>query len=174
MPRTGLIVEVPTADEIVGEWRARLDPRAALGVPAHVTLLYPFAPADRVDAELEAVREVLSTAEPFDYRLDATGWFEPGVLWLAPRPADHFRDLTARLAERFPAYPPYEGAFDDPMPHLTVGDSPAIDQLQAAERDIATRLPIVASARSVRLMIEQADGGWRRAAEFPLGSARKP
>lgn len=174
MLRTGLIIEVPTADEVVGEWRARLDPRAALGVPAHVTLLYPFAPADRVDAELDAVREVLAAAEPFDFRLDATGWFEPGVLWLAPRPAEHFRDLTARLADRFPAYPPYEGAFDDPVPHLTVGDSSATDQLRTADRDISTKLPIASVARSVRLMVEQSDGSWYRGAELPLGSDHRP
>lgn len=170
MLRTGLIVELPAADEVIGEWRVRLDPRAALGVPAHVTLLFPFAPTDRVDDELDGVREVLAATEPFDVTLAATGWFEPGVLWLAPDPDSVFRDLTARLTARFPAYPPYEGAFDDPTPHLTVGDSSRIDLLRTAERDIAPRLPIVASARSVRLMMEQPDGSWRRGEEFSLGA----
>ena len=154
---------------------SRFDPRAALGVPAHVTLLYPFAPADRVDDELDGVREVLATAEPFD----VTDSRPPA----GSSPACSGWHLSRRRVPRlsppvwragYPAYPPYEGAFEDPIPHLTVGDSSAIDLLRAAERDIAPRLPIVASARSVRLMTEQPDGSWRRGEEFSLGRGPTP
>ncbi|MGH4008050.1 MAG: hypothetical protein ACRDTH_07805 [Pseudonocardiaceae bacterium] len=29
-------------------WRARLDPCAAVGAPAHVTVIYPFLPQDEL------------------------------------------------------------------------------------------------------------------------------
>ena len=39
---SAVVVEVPEAEPLVGAWRLRFDPVAALGMPAHVTLLYPF------------------------------------------------------------------------------------------------------------------------------------
>ena len=39
---SALVVLVPEADPLVGPFRSFFDPSAALGVPAHVTLLYPF------------------------------------------------------------------------------------------------------------------------------------
>ena len=48
MSETALIVEVSEAEEAVHEWRARHDSVAARGVPAHVTVLFPFvAPSFR-------------------------------------------------------------------------------------------------------------------------------
>ena len=41
--RSGLIIEVPEAETAVAAWRERLDPQAVLGVPAHITVLFPFA-----------------------------------------------------------------------------------------------------------------------------------
>jgi hypothetical protein len=43
---SAVVVPVPEAEPRVGALRTALDPSAALGVPAHVTILYPFvAPA---------------------------------------------------------------------------------------------------------------------------------
>jgi hypothetical protein len=41
---SALVVVVPEAEAAVNAHRRRLDPAAAWGVPAHVTVLYPFAP----------------------------------------------------------------------------------------------------------------------------------
>jgi hypothetical protein len=43
-PRSALIVEVPAAEPAVARRRERLDSSAPLGVPAHITVLYPFLP----------------------------------------------------------------------------------------------------------------------------------
>jgi hypothetical protein len=44
---SAVLVPVPEAERVVSRYRARLDGAAALGVPAHVTVLYPFVPAAR-------------------------------------------------------------------------------------------------------------------------------
>jgi hypothetical protein len=41
-PSSGLVVLVPEAEPVVGHLRDRLDPNAASGVGAHVTVLFPF------------------------------------------------------------------------------------------------------------------------------------
>ena len=53
-------------------------------------------------------------------RFERTGRF-PGVVWLAPEPAEPFIALTELLAAAFPDHPPYEGAHDEIVPHLTLG-----------------------------------------------------
>lgn len=44
--QTGVVVPVPAADPLVSRWRERFDPAAAFGVPPHVTIVYPFVPAE--------------------------------------------------------------------------------------------------------------------------------
>lgn len=47
---TAVLLRVPEAEPLVREWRAKGDPSAAHGVPAHVTLLYPFVPSVAANA----------------------------------------------------------------------------------------------------------------------------
>ncbi|HEV8561156.1 MAG TPA: hypothetical protein VGR06_32930 [Actinophytocola sp.] len=66
MRESALIVAVPEAEPVVGRHRRDLDHSAQWGVPAHVTVLYPFASPARIDGDtIEAVRAVIS-AEAFD------------------------------------------------------------------------------------------------------------
>lgn len=42
-PQSALVVLVPEAEELVAPFRAAYDAAAAAGMPAHVTILFPFA-----------------------------------------------------------------------------------------------------------------------------------
>jgi 2'-5' RNA ligase len=170
-PLSGLVVAVPEAEPVVGALRERLDAHAALGVPAHVTVLFPFVPADEVDGEvLERVAQVVAGVPRFPYRLCGTGWFDDRVVWLALDDPVPFRDLTSRLWQAFPAQPPFEGAFDDVVPHLTLGHGHPREVLAAAEREVLPRLPITGTATGLVLLAQREPGGrWHRHAAFPLG-----
>lgn len=50
---SSLIVPIPAAMPIIEPWRERLDPYSAYGMPAHVTVLYPFLPPSEWGTELE-------------------------------------------------------------------------------------------------------------------------
>ena len=56
----------------------------------------------------------------------------PDVVYLAPEPDAPFRRLTAALASAFPDYPPYEGAHEEVIPHLTVARDAPEDYYEAA------------------------------------------
>ena len=102
--RTGLIVEVPAAEMLVGRFRQRLDPMARLGVPAHITVLFPFVPADHVDETVASVvQSVVAQVDRFSFELTHAGWFGEDVLWLAPTATDQFRRLTTAVCYEFPA-----------------------------------------------------------------------
>lgn len=45
---SAILVPVPQAEPVVGHLRARLDRAAGRGVPAHVTVLYPFLPPAQI------------------------------------------------------------------------------------------------------------------------------
>ena len=122
MPETALVVEVPEAEPLVSEWRAKHDWSAQRGVPAHITILYPFAPTERVDKELlDGLRQLFARRPAFSFRLPRVARF-PAVAWLAPEPAEPFKALIELVAAEYPDYPPYEGIHDEVIPHLTVAE----------------------------------------------------
>jgi hypothetical protein len=159
MPRrTALLVAVPEAEPLVGELRLQHDRSAALGVPAHITLLFPFAPPEELD---EGELAIFFAGFPaFDFILDRVERFEDGLVWLRPEPSAPFSDLIAAIAQRWPSYPPYEGLHDQVIPHLTVSESPI---------DLDLPLPVPSRATEVALYVEdEATGRWSRRATFQL------
>ncbi|MBA8792619.1 2'-5' RNA ligase [Friedmanniella endophytica] len=179
VPESGLVVVVDEARPLVDGVRAEFDAGAALGVPPHVTVLYPFLPPEQIDATvLDRLTALLAGDAGFDTVFRGLGWFDDRVLWLAPEPADAFRDLTGRLVEAYPECPPYGGRHDTVVPHLTVGalgDQPEPDRrerLEAAAATLTAGLPLHARVREVALLVQDAPGGsFRRRATFPLGPA---
>lgn len=164
---TALITLTPEADPVVGDWRGRLDPAARAGVPAHVSVLYPFLHESRIDASVHAgLAAILRPHPAFDLRFERTGRF-PGCLYLAPEPAGPLRRLTLEVAARWPEAPPYGGRYPDVVPHLTVAQGARAADLDAAEADLAGRLPLTSRVSSVKLVAY--DGtAWRERASFAL------
>lgn len=152
---------VPEAEPVLSAVQVANDPAAAHGIPAHVTILFPFAPLELVDET--ALAELVSAFPVFDFTLDRIEHFGD-VVWLHPEPSWRFIDLTAAVSERWPDYPPYEGAFDEVIPHLTVSVTPI---------EIDVGLPIACRAREVVLIEElERDGSWTVRRRFALGAAQ--
>ncbi|MFD9940677.1 2'-5' RNA ligase family protein [Nonomuraea sp. NPDC059023] len=161
---TALTVTVPAAEQVVGPWRRRYDPSTAYGVPAHVTVLYPFLDAARVDEG--ALRELFAARERFDLVFERLARF-PGVVYLAPEPAEPVRKLTEAVVARWPQARPYQGKYGEITPHLTVGQGLDDEGADAIERGLSG-LPVRMRASGVTL--EVFDGEmWRRRACFPFG-----
>jgi 2'-5' RNA ligase len=168
MPRSALIVAVPEAEPLVGEWRLRYD-NARLGIPAHVTLLFPFVPAEELDDALfDELRALFATRPAFPVAFPRVARF-PDHAWLAPEPSEPFVRLTKLIFERYPGYPPYEGMHDVVIPHLTVGEGDAAFQ-DEVETALTPHLPVEAAVSDVVLLEEDASGYWRTRERFPLGA----
>ena len=166
---SALIVEVPEAEPVVGHWRQRLDVNAAAGIPAHVTVVYPFVAAGDVDrAVRERLADVFGGVPAFEVSLDRVGWFGADTVWLGPREPAPFSVLTERVLAEFPDYPPFEGRFDEVIPHLTVGHQQPLVELRAAEAAVRAHLPIQGVARAVSLWTQGDGGRWERSARFSL------
>jgi 2'-5' RNA ligase len=171
--RTALVVVTPEAEAVLTPWRRRhLRATVDRGIPAHITVLFPFVPAADVDTAVEEVlRELYAAVPPFDYDLASVESF-PGYVWLAPRPGAPFHDLIARTRAAFPGYPPYGDPELVPVPHCTVGAADDLGGLAAIVAELrpafAGELPIRCRARAVTLLEERSDETWSARASFRL------
>jgi 2'-5' RNA ligase len=157
-PVSGVVVRVrlPAALERL---RREQDFAAKVGVPAHVTLLYPFVPAAELRPSVRRdLAEIAATVEPFDVVFAEVGRF-PGVVYLAPEPRDRFSALTEAIARRFPAYQPYDGAFDEVIPHLTLAES-ATASLDAVAAAAEPHLPFTCRVGAMEVLVEGPDAQW--------------
>lgn len=171
--RSAIVVAVPEAGPAVEAWRERTcADKPSRGIPAHITILFPFVPAEALDDHaIGNLGALLARFESFRFTLEAVGRF-PGVLYLAPAPREPFDAFIGAVLDAYPEYPPYGGEIprDSIVPHLTVahGDE---ELLRRAEREISPGLPIASLAREV-LVLEEVEpdwGLWRIRARLPLG-----
>lgn len=174
---SALLVAIAEAEPVVPTLRLAHDAVAANGIPAHVTVLVPFVPRERVTAEVrEAVADLFGAIPSFEYRFDRVARFGDTTVYLVPEPAGAFARLTDAAHARWPEHPPYGGAFDVVIPHLTVGDGlegAAADALEvAAARALVRHGPIAGRATDVALVTKGADGRWSVDSRYPLAATR--
>jgi 2'-5' RNA ligase len=170
---SALVVLVPEAEAVVKPFRDRCDPSAAAGMPAHITLLYPFKAPDEVDdIVLGKLRDCFARPEPFQFAVGRIQRFSIEVLYLAPEPDDPFRQLTLSIWQLFPETPPYGGKWPGIIPHLSLAQLASEQQLTTLEDDFAKasrgKLPIRALASEITLM-DNRSGRWMVRAVFSLG-----
>jgi 2'-5' RNA ligase len=170
-PETALVILVPEAEPLLEAYRQRFDPASLLGMPAHITVLYPFEPPNLLSAGTIAALQALVASQPaFHLTLAEFGAF-PEVLYLKPEPTEPLHRLMERIARLFPAYPPYGGVHDQVIPHLTVGPVSDPSQVETVRRAFeavaAPLLPVQTWVRAVSLM-DNAAGAWQVRAELPL------
>jgi 2'-5' RNA ligase superfamily len=173
--RTAVVATVPAAEDLLDHVPALFGPAAGAAVLPHVTVLYPWlAPSAVTAADLDGLRQLAAEVPAFDVVFDRFCWF-PGVLWLAPDPAEPFVRLTASAARRWPHTPPYGGAHTEITPHLTVMDldGAGIDvddeiALKDAVERLEPWLPVVHRVTELSVVLFEGDGAWTTIARSPL------
>ncbi|MEP6639103.1 MAG: 2'-5' RNA ligase family protein [Chloroflexota bacterium] len=157
-------VSLPPALETI---RRRHDRAAASGAPAHVTLLFPFMPMTRLGPTVRRDLAKIAAAVPaFDVAFARVGRF-PGAIYLVPDPSAPFEALTTAIVARYPAFPPYEGAFAEIIPHLTLVES-ATAPLDAIAKSAVRHLPFERHVAAIELLAESGDGRWHSHWRIPL------
>jgi len=121
---------------------------AAVGVPPHITLLYPWRSAPVDSASIEVLRTVLQQFEAFSLTLSHVATFLTGVVYAGAEPNVTLRSLIAAIAEAFPDTPPYGGQFatEGPVAHLTLARCER-DELEGTRSDYASALSYILPIR---------------------------
>jgi 2'-5' RNA ligase len=172
--RTAVAIVLDDARAQLEPIRAKLDPLAvAAGIPLHVTLLFPFVPQAALDrAVLGSLDEFFAMRTRFRLTLTELREFS-AVVYAAPEPVGELKRWVAELWERFPGYPPYEGEFDEVIPHATLGtweEPDRREEVVALARQLTREMfPLACTIQDVALLEEQAPDKWRERRRFPLG-----
>ncbi|THD82629.1 MAG: 2'-5' RNA ligase family protein [Phenylobacterium sp.] len=149
---SGLVLLAPDLEPRIGDLRALHDPAARQGMPAHVTVLYPFMdPVDFGPTPRGRLADAVRGFPAFDLSFSRVGRF-PEVLWIAPEPAEAILALVAAIVGAFPEFPPYGGQFETVIPHVTVAHGDGLD-LGALEPELRRRLadPVIQRVDAVSL-----------------------
>ena len=170
---SGLAVLVPAADRLAGPFRDKYDPSAAAGMPAHITLLYPFKHPSEINEHVtKQLNQCFISFLAFDFSLSLLRRLPGGVLYLAPQPDEPFRRLTLAVWDCFPETPPYGGKYSSVAPHLTLAQLASEQQADQVAAEFAQssqgQLPIRATVSELALM-DTLTGSWRLRTAIPLG-----
>ncbi len=166
---SAVIIPITEVEPIVASLRLQYDRTARLGVPAHVTLLYPFCPPQATLGEVDILRNICMSIEAFSFSFTEVRRF-PATAYLYPDKAEVFERITKTLMNIWPACQPYNGAFSEIVPHLTVAHGVNGETLASVERYLRRHVPIKCFAREVWLMTSDHAEMWSRSAVFPLAS----
>ena len=169
-----LAILVPEAEHLVAPFRLKYDPSAAEGMPAHITINYPFMPGQDVGVEvLQKLVRTSSSMARFEYSLIKTNRF-PGVLYLEPSHRTLISELIEIVAREFPESPPYGGEFEEINPHLTIAhgwtESEVDDIADRFDAAAAGKLPIHSSVSEIWL-VDNKSGKWTKRTSFPLAQS---
>jgi hypothetical protein len=153
------VVIVVDEPGLAGIYRSFFPGFAALGIPLHITLLYPFVPPDALEAALPDLAAVIARYERFAFTLTDLRTFP--------------RALTGAIETAFPAYPHWGGQYAEAIPHMTLVDGVEEDALLSTLARLRQQtepiLPVVLVADEVTVLAEREDGHMVIAARLPLG-----
>ncbi|OGO55884.1 MAG: hypothetical protein A2V85_11930 [Chloroflexi bacterium RBG_16_72_14] len=139
------------------------------GMPAHVTLLYPFAQPDAIEVGVRESLALIAARHPaWRMRLVAQARW-PDTRYATVEPDVPVRALQADLAAAFPSLPLYgRPAPFEFVPHVTIAEGPGVDD-PAVGRDPAWHeLPVSFTVDAIELFVALA-GTWRSEDRFMLG-----
>ncbi len=165
--RSAIIVPIllPPA---LGAVRDALDPMAMRGVPAHVTILYPFLGAEDLGATDRASLAAIAQAHGASVARFDRVERRDGFVWVLPADQGPFLALTASVVERWPDHPPYGGAHEVLIAHLTLvetDDGSILDRVSSLAR---AHGPFDAAVTELLVIAESTQGTWPMRWRFPL------
>lgn len=172
--RTGLVLVLEEALPALAAVRRELAPDlCARGIPLHLTVLYPFAPAREVDGALPRLEAVLGRHAALDVELTGIETW-PGAVFADAAPSAPLRELLEDVFAAFPEHPPYEGAHEEVHPHVTLAVPAEGDEAGVAARArelVADALPTTVRVDGLALIEEHAPARWAVREVLPLGTA---
>ncbi len=160
--RSSIDISLPMLIAQIDTWRKPTVEVANLGVPPHITLLYPWRNAPVSPNDLTELSQLLISFQPFELCFNRLETFQAGVIYLALEDESVPRAIMKKLFEGFPDTKPYDGIFIDPTPHVTVVKAKK-DELEKLRLEItqALELPIKILVKEITVMEEDSEGYWK-------------
>ena len=152
------------------------DRMAAHGVPAHVTVLFPFLAVDALTPMARStIARLAAKSPPFVARFSRVERRQE-MVWLVPASQRPFLDLTDAVAALWPDYPPYEGVHERLIAHLTLVETTDRQTRDAAWAEAVEVGPFDVAVHEHTVITETESGNWRTRWRLPMGdqTTREP
>jgi 2'-5' RNA ligase len=171
MPRPGqtaLVLPVPAADPLLAAVAARYPDAVREGLPAHLTVLYPFVPADELDASvMQACAQIVRGIAPITVRFTRCQ-VRPELIYLPPEPADQVQRLLEEVWARWPALLPYGGKYADASAHVSIALGAQAEDQDAIVGLVEPLLPVTTQLSELHVAALDEDG-WGIRSRLPFG-----
>lgn len=166
--QTALVLLVPEAEPTLGAVASRYPHLVRRGVPAHVTVLYPWLPVDEIDGHALRLCSLLAASvHPVDVSFSALK-AHPGMIFLEPDKSEIVDRLIKGTKSCWPSMRPYGGKYPDSPPHLSV----ALGELSQDEieslRDLVNPLLPIKSRFDTLHLVSYAENGWTVRERWPF------
>ena len=142
--------------------------RLSDAIPPHFTLLSPWDLNPASGEAATRLRQATRRVAPFQLRFDSVGTFPAGSVYLQANHSPELHALFNTLTQAFPEFPPYGGAFDEWLPHLTVsrrGGEPIADEVRT---ELASTGPLALDVTEVSAWEYLPSGRWIKHVTAPL------
>ena len=168
--KTGVVIPVPAVDSLLASVAARFPGVVREGVPAHLSVQYPFVAAGELDDGVAgALAKVFAEQQPMPVTFTECRR-RGGFVYLVPDPIDGLAKLTAQIRHRWPEVAPPEGLDDEVGPHVTVAMRASDQAADTIEQETITALPI--STELAEAWLVAFDGRWVLRERFEFGAGR--
>lgn len=164
---SALILRVSLPPALERLRRLHVRDAAAQGIPAHATLLYPFAEPASIDGKVRGhVAAVVGRHRAWRLTLAGLGRW-PDALYATVEPDAPLRGLQADLAAAFPSLPLYGDTGIRFEPHVTVVEGAGVGDPGLAGDPAWHELPVTERVDEVQLIVRDSSR-WRVGGTFPL------
>ena len=170
---TAIVVPVEGAELLLSGAAAAFGFDRPPGMPAHVTLLYPFVDAERLSVgHAHQAQRALSNVQPFGCSFSSIGRFDdpPVAIFLEPKPVEQFSAMVEALVAAFPEFPPYGGTVEEVIPHLTLVETADRNLWAEVEEWVRPQLPVRTSVQGFSIYV-RTETGWVERFQLSLGRA---
>ena len=171
---TAVLVTAVTLAGFTDLWRSQsnlpTDPPLALSeaIPPHLTLLSPWDLEPWSERARTRLGRAVHRIPSFQLRFSSVGTLPTGHVYLDPEPSRDLATLFSALTNAFPEFPPYDGAFSEWLPHLTVSRRGGEPIATDVRHELAAHGPLVLDVNEVSAWEYLPSGRWIRHLTAPL------
>lgn len=121
MLKSSIDINIKSISHNVDKWRTSTIPNLPKGVPPHISLLYPWVLGEINIEQVSKLNNIIRKFSCFEITFESIEIFESGHIYLNIQTNKYLDQLHEYILNEFKEYKPYNGAFEKPHLHLTVG-----------------------------------------------------
>lgn len=119
--KSSIDINFESLSSIIDKWRFLTFNELPKGVPPHISLLYPWVVGDINKAQIKRLENIIRRNHSFYISFKSVDIFKTGHIVLKLHMNEKLELLHYAILNEFKEYKPYDGVFEKPQLHLTVG-----------------------------------------------------